>query len=74
MLCNKKLIPNNRYLFHVETCHDKYQFQANFLDILNITLRLTEYTDLKTLGSHVSGIYNIVDCQNRGFARYCSEK
>ena len=59
MLCNKKLIPNDRYLFHVETCHDKYQFQANFLDILNITLRLTEYTDLKTLGSHVSGIYTI---------------
>ena len=70
MLC----LTNQRYLFHVETCHTNYQFEANFLDIINNTLRVTKYTDPKTLGSYVSGIYNIVDCKNRGFARYCSEK
>jgi hypothetical protein len=89
MICNKKLIPNQRYLFHVtpfliqnahfvgsyewgrccifrifdakwcETCHAKYQFRANFLDIINITLCVTKYTDAKTPGSHVSGIYTL---------------
>lgn len=55
MLC----LTNQRYLFHVETCHTKYQFEANFLDIINNTLRVTKYTDPKTLGSYVSGIYTI---------------
>jgi len=56
MLCNKKLIPNHRYLFHVETCHTNYQFRANFLDIINVTLRVTKYTDPNTSGSYVSGM------------------
>ena len=60
MLCNKKLIPNQRYLFHVETCHAKYQFRANFLGIFNgTTLNVTKYTDPKTLGSYVSGTYSL---------------
>lgn len=56
MLCNKKLIINQRYLFHVETYHTNYQFRANFLDILNITLRVTKYTGPNTSGSHELGM------------------
>ena len=48
MLCNKTLVPNQRYLFLIDTPHMTRHFRANFLDIINYTLRVTKYQEVNS--------------------------
>lgn len=51
MLCNKTLVPNQRYLFIIETPHKMCHFRANFLDFINYTLRVTQYQDNSSINN-----------------------
>lgn len=58
--CNKQLIAGHRYLFHVDVddADIKYQFRANFMDILlEKTLRIDKYTGPHTCGSYETGLH-----------------
>jgi hypothetical protein len=48
MLCNKTLVPNQRYLFLIDTPHMTRHFRANFLDFINYTLRVTKYQEVNS--------------------------
>lgn len=51
MLCNKTLVLNQRYLFLIDTPHMTCHFRANFLDIINNTLRVTRYQDESSINN-----------------------
>ena len=51
MLCNKTLVPNQRYLFLIDTPHMTRHFRANFLDVINYTLRVTKYQNESSINN-----------------------
>jgi hypothetical protein len=57
--CNKPLIAGHRYLFHVnvDDADIKYQFRANFMDILEKTLRIDKYAGPHTCGSYETRLH-----------------
>lgn len=63
MLCNKTLVPNQRYLFTIETSHMTRHFQANFLEIFNNTLRVTQYQEVNSNNLPSRGIH----CMPKGW-------
>ncbi len=63
MLCNKTLVPNQRYLFLIDTPHMTRHFRANFLDIINYTLRVTHYQEVNSNYLPSEGIH----CMPKGW-------
>ena len=63
MLCNKILVPNQRYLFIIETPHMTCHFRANFLDIINNTLQVTRYQEVDSKYLPSEGIH----CMPKGW-------
>ena len=57
MLCNKTLVPNQRYLFLIDTPHMTRHFRANFLDFINYTLRVTKYQEVDSNNPPSGGIH-----------------
>lgn len=57
MLCNKTLVPNQRYLFLINTPHMTCHFRANFLDIINYTLQVTHYQEVDSNNPPSGGIH-----------------
>lgn len=63
MLCNKTLVPNQRYLFTIKTPYMTRHFQANFLEIFNNTLRVTQYQNVDSNNFPSRGIH----CMPKGW-------
>ena len=59
MLCNKTLTAGHRYLFYVKVddADIQYQFRANYMDIIEKTLRINKFTGPKTCGIYESGFH-----------------